>query len=417
MRCLTAASASAQNKRDSKKQRQEAVASNDDDGKGSKKAAGALKTHIAHEPADLSDLVQFYPESVLPLNVGKPSVFPRNTYDQLKTFGLPRRVDKELSGLSPSSVIRQATLDIVRTLEGAKTKDSKDARYILSGQKGSGKSMLLLQAVSHAIESSWIVLYDPSAAKWVNSSSQFEYNAESKTFHQPELASTLLSKLLAVNRDRLANITLPADVKFKTQTLKKGSKLVDLVALGVKDSRSSVQALEATLSTLASQTQFPVLLAIDDIQAIFSESHYRAPDYSKIQSYQLSTPRLILDFMSGTKSFKKGAVITSISDSDTQFLPPNELLMGIGAPTRSQVHAYSKLDETALAYAKSGLQRIDVPFGMSGPEAAAMFELWSRKGWASNGSDEVFLSGWNAAAGNPRELARAWTRSHYSYIV
>lgn len=44
-----------------------------------------------------------------------------------------------------------------------------------------------------------------------------------------------------------------------------------------------------------------VLIAIDDVQALFRQSAYRAPDYTLLQSYALSAPRLMLDFISGRK--------------------------------------------------------------------------------------------------------------------
>lgn len=94
-----------------------------------------LRTQIGKDEASLTDLVQLYPESIVPMNVGKASVFPRNTYDQLKTFGLPRKIDTELGWGAPASVIRQATIDLVKTLAGAKGKSSKDSRFILHGDR------------------------------------------------------------------------------------------------------------------------------------------------------------------------------------------------------------------------------------------------------------------------------------------
>jgi small subunit ribosomal protein S29 len=57
------------------------------------------------------------------------------------------------------------------------------------------------------------------------------------------------------------------------------------------------------MDVLAAQTEVPVLLAIDEVQALFSRSEVRTPDYKVLESYHLSTPKLALDFITGKKSF------------------------------------------------------------------------------------------------------------------
>jgi Mitochondrial ribosomal death-associated protein 3 len=47
----------------------------------------------------------------------------------------------------------------------------------------------------------------------------------------------------------------------------------------------------------------PVLLAVDDFQALYSRSNYRDPDFNPIQSHHLSTPRMLLEYAAGLKSF------------------------------------------------------------------------------------------------------------------
>jgi len=44
-----------------------------------------------------------------------------------------------------------------------------------------------------------------------------------------------------------------------------------------------------------------------------------------------------------------------------------------------------RYDPHHLAHASSGIKKVEVPFGMSGVEAAGMFEIWARKGWAPKG--------------------------------
>lgn len=331
-------------------------------------------------------------ESIIAENVGKASVIPRKTFDVLQTFGLPAKVDKDLTLGAPATVVRKATLDIVKSLEDGKAGDSKEARYMITGERGAGKSMLLLQAVAYALESGWIVFYQPTATRWVDSSTQFAYNEKKMMFDQPEAAVDMLQKLLAVNRKRLSQIKLESAVELADATVKAGEGLDKLVEHGLKeDTKTAIATLDAVLDILSNQTQFPVLFAIDEVQALFRTSKYRRPDYKFLEAYHLGVPRMALEYLSGARELKRGAVLTATALSHTEYMPSDSLIAGLGLPPRRTMHAYTPIDETYLNYAKSGIKRFDVPFGMTGPEAAAMFQLFARKGWTSN--SECLMSG------------------------
>ncbi|BEI91588.1 uncharacterized protein CcaverHIS019_0404080 [Cutaneotrichosporon cavernicola] len=382
------------------------------------KAGGLnLRTTLGKDAPDLTDLMQLYPEALVPMNAGAPATFPRATYEHFKTFGLDKRIATEFAnGGLPASVIRQATLDLTGTLNAAKGNSSKDARILLTGPRGSGKSMLMLQAAAYALEAGWIVLYVPQASKWLDSSSQYEYNEADKMFHQTETSQQLLTKLAAVNKAQLAKVTLSEAVKVGSETFAAGSKLADIVALGAKEERLAVPALAATVDVLSKQTAVPVLLAVDEMHALFRTSQFRAPDYTRLEPYNLSVSSLVLDLLTGRKAFGAGAVIGALSYSNTEWPVSDTLLYGVGQPTVHPVHAYTTHDEVHLANAKSGIKTVEVPLGMTGKEAAAMFEVWTRKGWATNSADDVFLGALNAASGNPREMARGWLQSHQAHV-
>lgn len=54
---------------------------------------------------------------------------------------------------------------------------------------------------------------------------------------------------------------------------------------------------------LTHMRRYPVLLAIDDFQALFCMSQYRDPLFKSIKAYHLTFPRTLLEFASGKKSF------------------------------------------------------------------------------------------------------------------
>ncbi|WWD22697.1 hypothetical protein CI109_107190 [Kwoniella shandongensis] len=382
-------------------------------GGGSSNTSITLRYSMSGNPPDLSDLPRLQPDKYQSEHVGKPTTFAKGSFEKLKAFGLPRKLEKELSASGgPASVIREATVDLAKRLDGAKSGSSKAARYVLTGERGSGKSILLLQSVSYAVESGWIVLYVPKATEWTNSSTHYIYDPSTQIFAQWQSAQQLLSTLLATNKDKLDAIKLSSNVELaQGKNVEKGSSLSALVQLGAKDDRVAVKALDAVMGVLEKQTQYPVMLAIDEAQTLFTTSKYRAPDYTPIEPYHLSTPRLALDFIAGRRSFSRGTILTSLSLSDPTNLPSPSLISALSLPSTSPITPYTALDPYHLEHASSGLQKIDIPFGMTSKEAVGIFDLYAKKGWAPGGTDELFMENYTASAGNPREMVRGLGRT------
>ncbi|WRT63202.1 uncharacterized protein IL334_000105 [Kwoniella shivajii] len=378
---------------------------------GGGQATISLKFSMAGQPPDLSDFPRLQPGNYRVENVGKATTFPKSTYEKLKSFGLSKKMDKELSANGgPASIVRQATVDLAKKLDSDKNKSSKDARYVLAGERGSGKTMLLLQSVNYALESGWIVIFNPKASEWTNSSSHYIYDPSTKIFNQWQAAQQQLSTLLANNQKKLDSIKLNSDIDLaQGRQVNQGSSLSELVQLGTKDDRVAVKVLDAVMGVLEQQTQFPVVWAIDEAQTLFKTSQYRTPEYTPIEPYHLSSPRLALDFISGRRSFSKGVILTSLSLSDPTNLPSPSLISALSLPSTTPITPYTPLDPYHLSHA-AGLQKIDVPFGMITKEASGMFELYARKGFAPSRSDELFLESFSSSNGNPEQLKRALGR-------
>jgi small subunit ribosomal protein S29 len=170
--------------------------------------------------------------------------------------------------------------------------------------------MLLLQTAAYARESGWVVLYIPRgmfqsrhsdcinkvASEWIESKTEYAYNPSTKLFNQPALAHSILSSLLTTNPSTLSSI------KTKTQIGKyKSNTSISEICKSPK-SAESVDLLEGVLKTLE-ESDRPVLVAVDEVQALFSTSGVRTPDFRVLESYDLSTPNLFLDYLTGKKSF------------------------------------------------------------------------------------------------------------------
>ncbi|WVQ82875.1 hypothetical protein IAT38_005011 [Cryptococcus sp. DSM 104549] len=356
---------------------------------------------------DLSDLPRLELARMRPEFIGKPATFSKGVTDKLKVFGIPPKIDTELAnGGGAASVLREATVDLVSRMEKAKDGSSKDARYILTGEKGSGKSMLLLQAVSCALTSGWIVLYIPRATTLVDSSSHYVHNPETQVFDQWQSAQSILTKLVATNGDKLEHVKLAEQIDLgRNRVFAAGKSVRDVAQAGVGDVRVAVKALDSVISALEAQTQYPVLWAIDEAQALFAPTMYRAPDFTPLEPYHLSTTRMALDFIAGRRTFARGTVLTAISYADPLHLPSLSLRSALSLSGPVPLTPYTPLNQYHVAHA-SELTPIAVPKGFTAQEATGLFLLFSKKGWAPGGSDELFMEAFVASGGNPLMMAK-----------
>ncbi|KAG8908625.1 hypothetical protein FRB99_004913 [Tulasnella sp. 403] len=351
-------------------------------------------------------LPTFNPAELTEHSVGTPVSFPNDKTSVIPFFGLPKSMEQEnrLTS-SPFSIIRKSTLDVLDKLDqcgtGSQPKSpaskadssSKSAgpsaiaertnRFVITGPAGSGKSVLLLQAANYCALNGWIVYYVPYGISWVNSSTPYTYDYRSQLFHQHALAAEALSKILTFNQAKISKLRVMGDLPIPGgragAILKAGSPLETLAQYGIKDPSVAPQTLVLLFEQLGKQTEYPLLVAIDDFQALYSTTLYRDPQFKPVNSYHLSMPRLIMEYASGKRTIARGALLGATSNSNTTF-PINDSLRsalqleweGGRMPT-----AYDRQRKSFAPFAE-GLQSIPIPEKFSTPEAAALMETWSK---------------------------------------
>ncbi|KAJ7173288.1 mitochondrial ribosomal death-associated protein 3-domain-containing protein [Mycena filopes] len=317
----------------------------------------------------------------------------------LRVYGVPKSMLVEFRILgAPMSVITATTLSLVRLLHesalplpSARFHDPEDdpddelpitrpnARIVLNGRAGTGKSFLLLQLAEYAAalrtaanQREWIVIYVPRARALVNGSTPAVYSLQTQTYHQPRAAWNLLSRIGRANRDFLEVLATTQEWHFDVSAtpgagagaggvgtgaatssatqasaaqaagesaglghVKPGTPLTALIDLAVSTPDPAAPAettidyalapfvLDALLEELAAQTRFPVLLAIDEVQALAGRSMYKDPQFKGIRPHHLGMPRLLLEFIGGRRGLARGLVLTALSRSDPTFpVPP-----------------------------------------------------------------------------------------------
>ncbi|KAG6883662.1 hypothetical protein C0993_004871 [Termitomyces sp. T159_Od127] len=369
-----------------------------------KPLSAAQLTHELFQSAQRRelDLPAFAPVQQL---VGKATAFPVIKNDPARIYGLPKKMLLEFRILSrPCSVVRTVTVSAAQLLDDAKTKSSLDARVVLTGRAGCGKSFLMLQLVEHCITNEWIVIYIPRAKKLVDSSTPHEYDLRTRTYLQPAFTLETLQRVLAANYAKLATLTTRKKHALEKREVPLGTNLVDLVAIAVKEPPLAPVIFETLLRELSAQTKNPVLFAVDDFQALYCRTAYRDPHFVPIRPYHLSLPRTIMEYAAGKKSFAKGAFVGAVTASDTQYKLPLELRDALALPHERFDSPYDKRSRPLVEYT-AGLRALGVPEQLSVAEAASLYEVWKDdRALVSSMHDEAFLSKYTESNGNPRDF-------------
>ncbi|KAG8684321.1 37S ribosomal protein S23 mitochondrial [Ceratobasidium sp. 394] len=394
-------------------------------------ASQLAEHHLLQSPLRELGLAELTPGILTTRATGSAITLPSKQGSIIGTYGLPLSIENEFSLLSgPTSVIRDATLSVLDILDrGAKSgTSSKDARVVLTGSSGVGKSHLLLQAANYAAVKKWVVLYVPRAISWVDSTTPYAYDARTRTFQQPELALQTLGQFVEAN----AEILRSSDTKIATDiqnerlgNFSAGTPLSKLLDMGLKDQSLATEVLQVTLRVLSEQTKYPVLIAVDDFQALFCMSKYRDPQYELIFAHHLTLTRIILEYASGERILvclwpttwfanssdpfllqAKGAVLGATSSTNPRFLEPLPLKEALGITPLGTVSPYERRNKHIVAYA-SGLKGLPVPSKMRVDEAASMFDVWvQNNALHTPPSDALFLSKYVEASGNPRDMVK-----------
>ncbi|CAG8601177.1 9344_t:CDS:10 [Paraglomus occultum] len=229
--------------------------------------------------------------------VGKMYTYPNDIMEKINVFGVPLVMSKEMKIFPKLSwVARDATLDLAKKLDESKNKPSTETRIILVGPLGVGKSSILLQMVGHALAADWIVIYIPSAIDLING--KYAYvQVSSDNYVQPTLIVKILKQVHSVNND-----------KFTVQDYKTIADLIDRS----KSGPAAQTALEQMFDII-DKSSMPVLLAIDEINALYVTTEYTSPDHTLLEPGKLLLPRTLLEYISGRKKFRNGAVIGATS--------------------------------------------------------------------------------------------------------
>lgn len=280
--------------------------------------------YLVQAPINLTSVPELTSSQITSSNVGKSFKFPKQTKQALEIFSTPSSIAASWKPMpEPVTILRHASVEFIERLRetSVDSQGKKPSVLTLIGEAGTGKSTILIQGLSHAIQSRWIVLYTSDAKRLTDGQYSYEYCPRTQTYHQNSLSSEILKQLSAANNlDGLA-ITKPTKlfgtkddrtIDFEEEVLS-GTPLLKFLQIGIQQVHLAPHVLDIALEELANQSTRPVLIAIDGAQNLFKPSDYVDGSFRQIDSFALSVPRLLLSFARGTKKLSKGVTILSSS--------------------------------------------------------------------------------------------------------
>eukprot|EP00455_Lapot_gusevi_P018984 TRINITY_DN2045_c0_g1_i1.p1 TRINITY_DN2045_c0_g1~~TRINITY_DN2045_c0_g1_i1.p1 ORF type:complete len:634 (-),score=192.09 TRINITY_DN2045_c0_g1_i1:35-1936(-) len=226
----------------------------------------------------------------------------------------------------------------------ANGQDVRGRAFHVNGVAGCGRSTSLNYAALYARQNNWFVVHIPRFEIFCS----YHYllvpsESHPGKFDQPELAMFFFRDLLELDAEKLKQIKLKGDyrnppvdtVNFNERHInlcaedKRGypffqddgtGSLYDLVKYGADNRIYAVRTVEHFLKELDAVTEFPVLLAMDGINAYHCATGYNHPDtFKPLTAEQLTFPSLLSKFF--TKGPSNGVSVCAFTSKVPNKVP------------------------------------------------------------------------------------------------
>ncbi|PQE31082.1 mitochondrial ribosomal protein [Rutstroemia sp. NJR-2017a WRK4] len=338
--------------------------------------------------------------------VGKVVGLPNEVVDQLRAseafkitqpWGLFRR---------PAVLLRKESVMLSKMLEEAANEKSTK-RLVVDGDRATGKSMVLLHAMATAFVKGWVVLTLPEAQDIVSATTEYAPipNTKPMLFSQNTYTAEWLARTAKANQKVLDLLQLSQkhDLPIPVQS---NISLTRLCELGARDPEIAWPMFQAFWAEITAAGRPPVLMTLDGMQHIMSNSAYRNADYEIIHSHDLAVINHFIQYLSGEKAMPNGgAVMAATSRShapvsqSTNLAIVQQLQRQMGSEEVAKRDPYEKKYD---ARADKALQKMEVMLlqGLSKEEARGLMEYWAASGVLRQRVDEKTVAEKWALAGH-----------------
>jgi small subunit ribosomal protein S29 len=396
---------------------------------GERKASRKRIVLSNNNALDVSSLKDLSKGNVLDeSNEGRVMGLPADTVDALRAvdafkpnqgWGLFRR---------PAVLMRKEAVELAKLfkeVEDSAAGQKKTIRRILSGERMSGKTTLVLQGLTMGHLREWFVINLPEAQDLVNAHTEYAPlpGSQPTQYTQDAYTANLLQQIQLSNGPFLAKTKLSENPNLPLP-LAPNATLKELVALGHANPEASWPVFVALWKELSKPGRPSIVLAIDGLSHIMRNSEYLSADVKPIHAHDLTLIRLFIDHLSGEKQLPNGGiVIGATSQSNAPKSSALDFSIEVAEARKKtpdnipQWNPYKNVDARVLEALK-GLKTNTKDFdvinvgGLTKEEARSIMEYYAESGLLRHQVNDGFVTEkWSLAGmGNIGELERTSVR-------
>lgn len=356
---------------------------------------------------------------------GKMMGIPGEVIDQLRVV----EAFKPTQGWSlfrrPASLMRKETIEIAECFKEIEKKEEgkpgKTIRRVLVGDKMSGKTTLVLQALMMGFLRNWVVVNLPDAKDLAIGHTEYAPlpGSNPRQYYQEAYTANLLSQI-AKSNPFLSQIEVSTKPSLPIPTPAKLT-LVKLAELGVANPEASWAVFCELWKELTLPGRPPIIMALDGLVHVMRNTEYLSADAKPIHAHDLTLVRHFTDHLSGKSTLANGGIILAAETrSNSPTCQPLDYALALAEvkhnfpdadPTMlPRWNPYKEVDQKVVESLKGvEVTRLN---GISKEEARAIMEYYAASGMLRAKVDAPFVSErWTlAGSGNIGELERATVR-------
>ncbi|CAF9940287.1 37S ribosomal protein S23 mitochondrial [Imshaugia aleurites] len=318
----------------------------------------------------------------------------------------------------PAMLMRKDTLDMATEIENISLGiRDKTIRRVFVGERGSGKTTMLLQAMTMAFLKGWVVINVPEAQDLILGHTEYGPlpSTNPTLYTQRTYTASLLNAISRAN-PILQDLQLsqPPPRTELPIPVPPNISLSQLAHLGAQDPEIAWPIFELLYRELTLPDRPPLLLCMDGLAHAMRNTHYISNTYQPIHAHQFTLINWFLSHLSGESPLPNaGLVLAATSESNSPPVPSLTLALAqLEGNAAVQKNPFATYDARVLGVFEQGGVQVRRVGGLCKQEARGLMEYWARSGVVRQRVDEGFVGEkWSLSGGGcVGELERAVVR-------